>query len=539
MNVLGALSIRTKILSLSLIAVVGFVISLSVSYKLNNANASRLQQIQAVFFPAVEASKANIGRLERIEELLSTAVSTGEESFIETAKANYQEILKDNDKLINIWPEKSAEVKDMASSFLRYFKQALEVSEGMLNGTIDFSSLEGKIEAMNVDLARTKQHMQSYNQASLAAFNSTVATSNSAAQNALKWSIIVTVLVMAIMLAVAWAVGFSINQTLADLLRSLRNIASGEGDLTQRIKKTTNDEIGQVVDSFNQFIDKLHGNIAQLVSSSEPLTKVSLDLNSLIASASKIVTEQNRSTENVTQTIDEIAISIDQVSSHAGLAADAAQSAYAAAQEGSQVVVETVSNINNLASEIENAAGVIGQLEEFSSNVGNIVNVIRGIAEQTNLLALNAAIEAARAGEQGRGFAVVADEVRTLASRTQESTEEINRVIVQLQEAAHSAVKVMEVSKEKTASSVEQTAIADERFQAITSQVESIRSMNQQIAQTTEQQSQSATHVREGINAIGSGAVQTMTSLQDVAIATETLRQLTVTLREVTEQFKV
>lgn len=539
MAVLGTLSIRTKILSISLVAVIGFIISLSVSYKLNTANAERLQQIQTVYFPVVEASKANIERLERIEELLSTAVSTGEESFIDTAKSNHTEILDNNKQLANTWPEKAKKITEIEQSYSRYFKQALEVSEGMLKGTVDFSLLEATIESMNADLEAAKEQMQRYTQASLDAFNSTVALSNTAAQSALKWSLVVTVLVMALMLIAAWAVGYSINSTLADLLRSLRNIASGEGDLTQRIVKSTDDEIGQVVDSFNLFIEKLHGSIAQLVSSSEPLTRVSSDLHNLIASASKIVTEQNSSTESVTRTIDEIVVSIDQVSSHASLAADAAAGAYTAAQEGSQVVVRTVDSINSLSSEIENAANVIGQLEEFSSNVGNIVNVIRDIAEQTNLLALNAAIEAARAGDQGRGFAVVADEVRTLASRTQASTEEINQVITQLQQAAHSAVQVMQASKEKTAESVEQTAIADERFQAITNQVDSIRSMNQQIADATEQQSQSAAHVREGINAISSGSMQTMTTVQDVEIATETLQQITITLRQVTEQFKV
>ncbi len=259
----------------------------------------------------------------------------------------------------------------------------------------------------------------------------------------------------------------------------------------------------------------------------------------MTASSSHVAEEQNTATEKVSRVVDDMVISMRDVSSHAESAACAAQSADGVAKEGSKIVAETVKSINSLAQEVETASEVIRKLEADTKDVGSILDVIRGIAEQTNLLALNAAIEAARAGEQGRGFAVVADEVRTLASRTQESTKEIQTVIEQLQQAARSAVKVMDDSKDKASKSVAQAAKTGESLTQITTQVESIKHMNSQIASATNQQEQAANSIKDNVLGIKSTAEETMASIHKVDAASKSLNDIAQTLRKVTGQFRV
>ncbi|MFY9180528.1 MAG: methyl-accepting chemotaxis protein [Venatoribacter sp.] len=539
MHFLASLSIKTKILSLTLVAVIGFVTSLLINHNMNTANTLRLSDIQQIYFPAVEESKANIVRLARIEELFSTAVSSGEMDFVKSAEVLRGEILEGTNKLEALWPKYSQEAKQIRFSFENYFKAAKELSVGMIDDSLDMNLLSSKIEGMNSALKLARSDMESYSDTSLNAFNSTVETSNKEGKEAQSLSLILALVILAIMLGAAFTISYFINASLASLLSSLKNIASGQGDLTQRIQKHSDDEIGQVVDSFNQFVEKLHTNIGELVKNTQPLTSITSDLRSLTNSTSRIAEEQNMATEQVAIVVDGMLESMRDVSSHANSAAAAAQEADEAAKQGRIVVNETVVGINNLAEAIDQASEVIRKLEADTNNVAGILDVIRGIAEQTNLLALNAAIEAARAGEQGRGFAVVADEVRTLASRTQDSTTEIQGVIEQLQQASQSAVKVMDRSKDQAGKSVTQASQTDESLQRITNHVEAIRSMNSQIASNIENQEQAATGIKHHLSGIQSTSEETVRSIQKVDGAGQSLTGIANSLQYVTGQFRV
>ncbi|MCD8521541.1 MAG: methyl-accepting chemotaxis protein [Saccharospirillaceae bacterium] len=478
-------------------------------------------------------------RLARLEELFSTAVSTGEMDFVNAAEKVRKEVTDALAKLEGIWPERAGEVQQTRNAFNAYFTAAKKLSGGMIDGTLEPSAMSSSIDTMNKALMTARKLMQQYSDDGLGAFNDTVAKSNEAAQNALSIGLVVTVVTLVFLAFVAWSTSNSINTAVNSLLMSLKDIASGEGDLTRRIAKSSKDEIGEVVDWFNQFIDKLHRSIGEVVATTRPLTGVSGDLGSLTSETSRITEQQNRATEEVSFVVDEMVASVKAVSTNASSAAQAAREADQAAKEGRTIVNETVKSINALAGEVERASEVIRKLEADTANVGSILDVIKGIAEQTNLLALNAAIEAARAGEQGRGFAVVADEVRTLASRTQDSTQEIQAVIEELQSAARSAVEVMSSSKDRAKTSVSQAAKTDESLQAITSKVESITTMNSQIASATDRQEQAAHSIKDNVMGIKDTSATAMASMQKVAAASRSLTEIAQTLQRITGQFKV
>ena len=539
MGFLSSISIKTKILSLAGAAIIGFAVNLAVNTSINSANGERMQKVRDVYFPVVQKADANLVKLNQIGGLLNTAVATGEKDFIHSAEALKVDIVSNFNDIIKLWTNHSADTRQSLKQFNDYYKAAFEVSDGMLNGTLDMSLMSSKIEGMNTRLTAIRKSMQKSSDEALAEFNQTVEASNEAAVNALTLGVMVTGVTVFILILLGWTTASSIGIALASLLKSLKDIASGDGDLTKRIQKKSNDELGDVVDSFNLFVEKLHHSIGDVVNSIQPLTSLSADLGALTSETLMITGNQNRATEAVSLVVEEMVSSVQAVSNHASSASEAANEADKAAKDGREIVNKTVASINSLAAEVEHAGEVIRKLEADTENVGTILDVIKGVADQTNLLALNAAIEAARAGEQGRGFAVVADEVRTLASRTQDSTQEIQKVIEELQAAARSAVDVMGQSKQRAKTSVEQAAQTGESLTAITERVEAINQMNMQIANAAEEQERAAYSIKENVIGIKETSETAMQSIQKVEIASASLVDISSNLESITGDFKV
>jgi len=290
---------------------------------------------------------------------------------------------------------------------------------------------------------------------------------------------------------------------------------------------------------FNKFMDAVHGLVGKVGNASASLAAATEQVSATSREMTLTIADQQRNTEQVATTISEMAASIHDVSNSANAAAAATLKAHDGSRDGSERMHRTADLIAGLSGEIQHATDTVAQLEHESKSIGAVLDVIRSIAEQTNLLALNAAIEAARAGEQGRGFAVVADEVRTLASRTQQSTTEIQNMIQRLQEGSRNAAQAMAHSRAQTEEVVTHSMEAKEAFTLITSAMTTVNDMNNQIAAAVKQQSNVAADLSQSLVQISNLAQGTSTNSAQSAEAIEEVARLAVGLNSAVNRFLV
>ncbi|SIR43737.1 methyl-accepting chemotaxis protein [Pseudomonas sp. B10] len=349
----------------------------------------------------------------------------------------------------------------------------------------------------------------------------------------------VGLIIAGIGLLVIWLVGHGIARPLKQMVAMLDDIAQGEGDLTRRLSSDRSDELGSIAKGFNTFLAKLQAMITQVVTSVQSVSDSSEHTADIAIRTNIGVQKQMAEIDQVATAVQEMTATAQDVARNATQAAQAASHADQAASQGMQIVRDTSNSIGVLAVEIGKAVEVVQTLAKDSENINAILTAIRGIAEQTNLLALNAAIEAARAGEQGRGFAVVADEVRNLAQKTQKATEEIQSMIQQLQQGTRDVVRVMEDSQNRTDESVQHAAKAAEALETITQAVSVINDMNTQIASAAEEQSAVADDINRNVINIGQVANEVAGGADESSSASAGLTKLAEQQRRLINQFKV
>ena len=342
-----------------------------------------------------------------------------------------------------------------------------------------------------------------------------------------------------IMLASAILVGlvtlWVVNRNLITPIRALIDYVSrlSRGQFGERVNITRQDELGHLAVAANILRDFLADTFSRLKSSTSELDVASHELKSIATLMAQGTHEQFERTDQVATAMTEMSATAQEVARHAAQAAQAADDADRHAQEGDKVMQSTMKTISLMRNEIGNTANVIQRLETDSVRIGKVLEVIRGIAEQTNLLALNAAIEAARAGEAGRGFAVVADEVRTLAQRTAVSTAEINQIIDSVQTGASDAVLAIQGGQARSEESVEQVNNASNTLQRITSAVEAIRDMNRQIATAAEEQTSVAEDISRNLTEITAIASTNQDNVKRTQSASNDLHGLSIGLNDV------
>lgn len=415
--------------------------------------------------------------------------------------------------LVSNWSEYSNQVIDARVADTRAGRRtAIDVSFG--SGADAFQALQEKLATI-IDSTNIEAREQS---------ESTYETMNQA-----KTAIFIGfIFAIGICGAIAWVLPRLIIGPIKEMTNVLEALATAGGDLKTELKIKTHDEIGALGKTFNRFIASLRELISDIITTTETVAGKASSLDGSAKNNQSVVQSSLGETNSLATAITQMSASISEVALNANATSESALQAKSESNSGVQIINETQAVINSLANEVGNSAEKISQLKQDTDKIHDVVSVIQGIAEQTNLLALNAAIEAARAGEQGRGFAVVADEVRALASRTQSSTEEIQQMVEVLQQSADSAHKTMNEGKSVAENSVNKANQAKNAFSEISAAIDSVSEMSIQIAASAEEQSSVSNEISENasrLSTYGQEAEVISTEVESLARETSDITQ--------------
>ena len=358
-------------------------------------------------------------------------------------------------------------------------------------------------------------------------------------QYALAFNLVVGLLVIATALTMlfAWLLTRSITVPIAQALAAAEDVA--EGNLTRPIKVDGNDEAGRLLAAMAKMQDKLRDTLQRIAGSATQLASAAEELNAVTDESARGLTQQNNEIEQAATAVNEMTSAVEEVARNAVSTSEASRNATTSAGDGRDLVQETVSAIERMSGDVQATATLIGDLANESRDIGKVLDVIRGLADQTNLLALNAAIEAARAGEAGRGFAVVADEVRALAHRTQQSTSEIERMIGSIQAGTEHAVDSMRNSTERAESTLSIAKGAGISLDTINTAIVEINERNLVIASAAEEQAQVAREVDRNLVNIRDLSVQSATGASQTSAASSELSRLAVDLNGMVGRFRL
>lgn len=470
-----------------------------------NVRGTQLQALQ----------KNHVENIQQVQDRVRQYASLGTKSQEERQK------LDEFERYFQQWKENTERIVDLAS---RDITAAARLSYAQESNAL-FSALRGTIDTLE-DLVEAKVELET-----------TQSARTGAKQQWQQGLILSTGIILCIGLIVVFPI--LVTRPLNTLLWRIEQIADGNGDLRERLEVSSRDELGRLGRAFNRFLDKLQPLIQQVGQVTQQVTLSAKDLASMATNNDQLIHNEHLAMDQVSTAVNQMTAAVHEVARNAQHAADAAHHAQLRSQAGTQVINDSIQTIRRLATDVEYASTSIAALEKETTNIGAVLNVIKEIADQTNLLALNAAIEAARAGEQGRGFAVVADEVRALAARTQNSTKDIQNMIERLQLGVQETVKAMYSSSQKAKESVTQAASVDEALAVTGQAINQINDIAAQIATACEQQTQVTENIARTMDEIRSLSDEVAQTSGRSTQASQRVSDLSKDLSQLMQRFQV
>jgi len=469
-----------------------------------------------------------------LTDISATRALNGLNDGFEVAEENAQQFHQQVNKLKQIYPHHSSDLEQMEKSFDAYYQTGKVMAQayidsGPLEGNRIMSDFDRVAETLGkqVDLLLTEVKTRTLQ----------TAEEQEHELRQLHYAVAASFVLLFVTIALIIIVILRAFGTFPLILERLKMLAQGHL-ASDKLNIKRDDEVGQLARGVEETSHSLKTVIRQISCASDHVVHAADELSSNTVHTRNHMQMQQNDIEQVAQSIQLMSGVVQEIIHNACSAEKSAQHAQQEAEQGKEVVLSTITAINALAKDVKSSSQVINKLDKESENIGSILDVIRGIANQTNLLALNAAIEAARAGEDGRGFAVVADEVRVLAKRTQESTEEIQRMIEQLQLNARNAVQAMDQGRNRAGESVKKACSAGERLNSITTAVKTISNMIEQISTASKRQGEMAQEVSHNISNIKHSSHATAEDSKQTAQSSEALRTLALQMEQVVSHFQ-
>ncbi|MES2819564.1 MAG: methyl-accepting chemotaxis protein [Pseudomonadota bacterium] len=536
------LSLTLKLALLPAVALLGLLSYVGYTSLQLSHNDTRLVMLETHSYPTLEKADAVIFQFSRIPGLLNSAVAAGEEATLDETRGVLREIASRQQELQVLTRDntlRNEELQAWRTAIETYADNALDASAQLVKGSASFDDLRPSLDRMAQDLTKAQQTADSFRAHAYEDFQQTLALTRTDNATTTRMGMIFSVLLVLLVSVASWLVIRGIMRNVNGVIDSLQGIARGDGDLTQRVTVEANDEIGAMIGLFNGFLDKLQGTIREIIDAASPLGQVSSELYRLTQGAEENAKSQQGHTDSIGRDIQTMTSSIQEVAQRSRQASDEAGAASRQADTARQSIANLSTSISDLGSSVMGAVQAMQQLEEETQQVGSVLTVIRSIAEQTNLLALNAAIEAARAGEQGRGFAVVADEVRNLAQKTAASTAEIQQIIQRLQSSANGVLEVMTGNGAKAQASIARSVEATQVLDAIAQAVGQIDQLNAGIAQFTQEQIGLSSSIQQDTQVLQQDAQATAHGAEATARLGKQLVSTGDHLRAATAQFRV